>query len=93
MYVADRPLASVPELNPTALVQCAEVVKKSAQELRPQAESEDFAQSLRPVPAEPAVFYQNYFVGECRDLLFGVSLSDYHAMHPDFLIPLIVTKW
>ncbi|KAI0035293.1 hypothetical protein K488DRAFT_76750 [Vararia minispora EC-137] len=27
----------------------------------------------------PQVFYHNYFVGECRDLSFGLSLSDYAA--------------
>lgn len=35
----------------------------------------------------------NAFVGECRSLLFGVGLQDYHAKHPNMLVPLIVQRW
>lgn len=36
---------------------------------------------------------KNFFVGECRDLLFGVSLLDYNATHPELLVPHIVQLW
>ncbi|KAI5475958.1 Rho GTPase activation protein domain containing protein [Pseudohyphozyma bogoriensis] len=41
-------------------------------------------------PMEPPVYYQNAFVGECKNLLFGVSLTDYLTTHPNILVPLIV---
>lgn len=34
----------------------------------------------------------NAFVGECRNLLFGVSLTDYTAKHPRQLVPLVVQR-
>ncbi|GAA5917452.1 hypothetical protein JCM8208_003971 [Rhodotorula glutinis] len=43
-------------------------------------------------PPDPPVYYVNAFVGECKSLLFGVGLQDYHAKHPDLLVPLIVQR-
>ncbi|KDE08751.1 hypothetical protein MVLG_01205 [Microbotryum lychnidis-dioicae p1A1 Lamole] len=60
--------------------------------IEPVADGEKFAMMLRaPVP-DPPVYYVNYFVGECRSLLFGVSLTDYHSTNPTRLVPLIVQK-
>ncbi|SCV72588.1 BQ2448_4125 [Microbotryum intermedium] len=60
--------------------------------IEPIADGEKFAMMLRaPVP-EPPVYYVNYFVGECRSLLFGVSLTDYHSTNSTRLVPLIVQK-
>ncbi|SCZ92567.1 BZ3500_MvSof-1268-A1-R1_Chr5-2g07985 [Microbotryum saponariae] len=60
--------------------------------IEPIADGEKFAMVLRaPVP-DPPVYYVNYFVGECRSLLFGVSLTDYHSTNPTRLVPLIVQK-
>ncbi|ORY90831.1 hypothetical protein BCR35DRAFT_107786 [Leucosporidium creatinivorum] len=73
-----------------AMLKNGETVKKGAHDLNPELEATDFARSLRAHAPEPRVYYKNYFVGECRDLLFGVSLTDYHATHPDLLVPLIV---
>lgn len=44
---------------------------------------------------EPPVYYVNYFVGECRSLLFGISLVDYVNAKPassTSQIPLIVRR-
>ncbi|BGP05626.1 hypothetical protein JCM10049v2_001432 [Rhodotorula toruloides] len=51
-----------------------------------------FAGVQDPAPADPPVYYVNAFVGECRSLLFGVGLQDYHAKHPNMLVPLIVQR-
>lgn len=51
------------------------------------------AQFVKPELTPSPSSDKNYFVGECRDLLFGVSLTDYHATHPDLLVPLIVQHW
>ncbi|KAK4046435.1 hypothetical protein OIO90_006567 [Microbotryomycetes sp. JL221] len=55
-------------------------------------DADEFAKTLSAPSPEPRVYYRNYFVGECRDLLFGVSLMDYHATHPEMLVPLIVQR-
>ncbi|GAA5945255.1 uncharacterized protein JCM15063_003008 [Sporobolomyces koalae] len=43
-------------------------------------------------PADQPVYYINAFIGECRSLLFGVSLQDYCANHPGLLVPTIVQR-
>lgn len=41
----------------------------------------------------PQTLYQNYYVGECKDLIFGVSLVDYTTARglPDGTWPRVVT--
>ncbi|BGP22453.1 rho GTPase activation protein domain containing protein [Rhodotorula toruloides] len=51
-----------------------------------------FAGVQDPAPADLPVYYVNAFVGECKSLLFGVGLQDYHAKHPNMLVPLIVQR-
>ncbi|KAL8280542.1 hypothetical protein RQP46_007190 [Phenoliferia psychrophenolica] len=59
--------------------------------INPVADEDNFKAQLRnAAPPEPKVYYVNAFVGECRTLLFGVSLQDYLATHPERPVPLIV---
>ncbi|KAK4699008.1 hypothetical protein P7C70_g7258, partial [Phenoliferia sp. Uapishka_3] len=60
--------------------------------VNPHADVDTFQTLVRSGPPEPKVYYVNAFVGECRTLLFGVSLNDYLATHPDRPVPLIVQR-
>lgn len=45
-----------------------------------------------PLVEECQVHYVNFFVGECKTLVFGVSLTDYAAMNPGLNVPRVVSK-
>ncbi|GJN88220.1 hypothetical protein Rhopal_001185-T1 [Rhodotorula paludigena] len=63
-----------------ALVAIAEHVKPEVEKVDVEQDAQDFFLNV------------NAFVGECKSLLFGVGLQDYHAKHPDLLVPLIVER-
>ena len=53
---------------------------------------EHLAANILPVALPPQIFYHNYEVGVCRDLTFGITLSDYAAARalPEGYIPRVL---
>ncbi|GAA5896218.1 hypothetical protein JCM6882_008521 [Rhodosporidiobolus microsporus] len=76
-----------------SVVAIGEHVKPEIGKIEAERDAEQFFATIQDsAPQEPPVYYVNAFVGECRTLLFGVSLQDYHAKHPALLVPLIVQR-
>ncbi|GAA5979783.1 hypothetical protein JCM11641_002692 [Rhodosporidiobolus odoratus] len=70
-----------------------EHVKPELDKMDARRDSDEFFVGVRDqAPPEPPVYYVNAFVGECKSLLFGVGLQDYHAKHPSLLVPLVVQR-
>ncbi|CEQ39215.1 SPOSA6832_00716, partial [Sporobolomyces salmonicolor] len=82
-------------------VAIGEHVKPYVDRINAFQDAEDFFIGVRDEgPQEPPVYcasclssHVNAFVGECKSLLFGVGLQDYHANHPNLLVPLVVHRW
>ncbi|GAA5826228.1 hypothetical protein JCM3770_006114 [Rhodotorula araucariae] len=71
----------------------AEHVKPEIDKINAKQDASDFFNTVQDQsPPDPPVYYVNAFVGECKSLLFGVGLQDYHAKHPHLLVPLIVQR-
>ncbi|BGP18844.1 hypothetical protein JCM10213_003499 [Rhodosporidiobolus nylandii] len=74
-------------------VAIGEHVRPELAKIDPRRDAEEFFAGVQAqAPPEPPVYYVNAFVGECKSLLFGVGLQDYHAKHPTLLVPLIVQR-
>ncbi|GAA5877419.1 hypothetical protein JCM1840_006095 [Sporobolomyces johnsonii] len=74
-------------------VAIGEHIKPDVDRINAFQDAEDFFIGVRDeAPQEPPVYYVNAFVGECKSLLFGVGLQDYHANHPNLLVPLVVHR-
>ncbi|GAA5836424.1 hypothetical protein JCM11251_007076 [Rhodosporidiobolus azoricus] len=68
-------------------------VEPELKKIQAEHDADQFFQGVQDsAPPDPPVYYINAFVGECRTLLFGVSLQDYAAKHPTLLVPLIVQR-
>ncbi|KAH8551324.1 hypothetical protein BGW37DRAFT_537746 [Umbelopsis sp. PMI_123] len=65
-----------------------------AEKIEPQIDTYAFEVELekQPLPAPPKVYYYNYYVGMSKDMIFGLSLTDYAIHHNGRSPPLIVTR-
>ncbi|WOO83507.1 Glucosamine 6-phosphate N-acetyltransferase 1 [Vanrija pseudolonga] len=59
------------------LAQATEVITKSINEIHPDADSMRYRSRLPKVQRNAPILYSNFYVGPCRSLIFGVSLTDY----------------
>ncbi|GAA5867410.1 hypothetical protein JCM3774_002893 [Rhodotorula dairenensis] len=76
-----------------AQIAIAQHAQPAVEQIQPVEDADSFCQQVeQPAPADAPVYYVNAFVGECKSLLFGVGLQDYHAKHPNVLVPLIVQR-
>ncbi|TKA53247.1 hypothetical protein B0A53_04103 [Rhodotorula sp. CCFEE 5036] len=76
-----------------ARVAIARHTQPVVEQIDPAQDVYSFCQQVeQPATPDPPVYYVNAFVGECKSLLFGVGLQDYHAKHPNVLVPLIVQR-
>lgn len=78
------------------LAQATEVVSSSLKDIKPAADTMLFRSKL-PMPARRApILYENFYVGPCHSLIFGVSLTDYDFARGEGgdhgRLPLIVEK-
>ncbi|KAG2180105.1 hypothetical protein INT43_003893, partial [Umbelopsis isabellina] len=65
-----------------------------AEKINPEADTRSFGLEMtkKPLPTPPKVFYYNYYVGESKDMIFGLSLNDYALQNDGRSPPLIVTR-
>lgn len=76
-----------------AAVAIAEHAKQIISNIDPIKDARTLSTHILEPILEPPVFYNNYFVGECRSLLFGISLVDYVSDNPSgSQVPLIVRR-
>ncbi|GAA5990566.1 hypothetical protein JCM10908_003133 [Rhodotorula pacifica] len=76
-----------------AQIAIARHTQPDVEQIDPAHDADSFCQQVElPTLLDPPVYYVNAFVGECKSLLFGVGLQDYHAKHPTVLVPLIVQR-
>ncbi|GAA94474.1 uncharacterized protein L969DRAFT_90967 [Mixia osmundae IAM 14324] len=70
-----------------------DVLEQRVREIDPDADARLYADDTAAdlVGSEP-VCYENYFVGKCLSLIFGVGLTDYAAANPGLLVPIVVQR-
>jgi hypothetical protein len=74
-------------------VAISEYTKQAITDINPVDDATALPTSMTAPILEPQVFYDNYFVGECRSLLLGISLVDYISENPSGdQVPLIVLR-
>ncbi|KAI8577153.1 hypothetical protein K450DRAFT_302122 [Umbelopsis ramanniana AG] len=65
-----------------------------AEKIEPQSDTKAFEIEIakQPLPAPPKNYYHNYYVGMSKDMIFGLSLTEYALYHDGRSPPLIVTR-